>query len=156
MGSLPAVTFTAVTFLPVVRKGALQSIRSINSSVRLHNTSAFDLSVRSGLFSIRRTETPYRARSAAIAKPTGPAPAINTFEFVTFIVFFLSSLKLEPSPKSERHAALHPSAPSQDQPSPSPPTSNAADSNVHPSARYSNFQAASRREERWHPPLHEN
>src|ERR1700691_2026003 len=62
-------------------------MRSINSSVRLHSTNAFDLSVRSGAFSTRRTETPYRARSAAIAKPTGPAPTIRTFVFIEIFLF---------------------------------------------------------------------
>ena len=56
----------------------MQPHGSISSSVRLHSTSAFDLSVRAASLSTMRTATPRRASSAAMVSPTGPAPMMRT------------------------------------------------------------------------------
>ena len=45
--------------------------RSISSSVRVHSTRAFDLSVRSLFLSMTRTDNSYRASSEAIVSPRG-------------------------------------------------------------------------------------
>jgi len=58
-------------------EAAVQPMRSMSSSVRLQITKALEVRLGCGLRSTMRTGTQYLASSAAMVRPTGPAPTID-------------------------------------------------------------------------------